>query len=298
MIKTPKFLFNLYQIVKMDLKQTVANFVKPFDTIEQYLKAITIIQKLFNRTQSNYKEVFESTKVLVKPITEMEIIAFIQVIIKYPVHPYVFLANQKPFINEIYAFAMDNCSTTKTIESYAQNCIYCGIKEQNWFEYKQPKFSKNAILFEVDNLGRNFNWLIKLYKILKKDIIYLEYLKIDVKQCKTCLNYHYISYAIDNKTKKRTFFREAIKQPYFQFTNETVYSEKIIKSLLADIMFKHSSFRAYSDAYNFYHAKYTKNRYFMNPKQLSDVFYSYEILKFNHEHNITNLLTSNFLNYN
>lgn len=61
-------------------------------------------------------------------------------------------------------------------------------------------------------------------------------------------------------------------------------------------MFKHSSFRAYSDAYNFYHAKYTKNRYFMNPKQLSDVFYCYEILKFNQEHNITSLIKSKIIN--
>lgn len=137
----------------MELKQTVSNFIKPFDTIEQYLKAITIIYKLFNRTQSNYKEVLETTTELIKPITASENIAFIQVILNYPIHPYEFLTNQKQFISDVYSFAIDNCCTTKTIESYAQHCIYCDIKDQNWFEYKQPKFYKNAILFEVDNLG-------------------------------------------------------------------------------------------------------------------------------------------------
>jgi hypothetical protein len=63
--------------------------------------------------------------------------------------------------------------------------------------------------------------------------------------------------------------------------------------LLADIMFKHTSFKAFADAYNFLYAGKMKIRYLMSPKNLSDVFYAFEILKFNKEHNIDGQIKSN-----
>jgi len=57
-------------------------------------------------------------------------------------------------------------------------------------------------------------------------------------------------------------------------------------NLLADILFKQSSFKAFADAYNFQNSRASLHRGLMNPKRLSDIFYCFEIIKFYNENNI------------
>jgi hypothetical protein len=83
--------------------------------------------------------------------------------------------------------------------------------------------------------------------------------------------------------------------PYFQITNETVFSKQLIEMLLADIIFKISSFRAFADAYNFLNASNFKNRNIMEERRLSEVFYIYEFLKYKSEFNLPEAIESNIL---
>jgi len=115
----------------------------------------------------------------------------------------------------------------------------------------------------------------------------LELCRLNLKQCKTCLNFHYISFALNSSTKLRKFYDHCLSSKYFQFTTETLVETRLLDSLLADIMFKQSSFRAFCDSYNFMHANPSQKRYYLNGKRIADIFYAYEILKFFNEHKFT-----------
>lgn len=61
-------------------------------------------------------------------------------------------------------------------------------------------------------------------------------------------------------------------------------------------MFKQSSFRGFSDAYNYMYAKNLDRRFRLNYKRLIEVFFCYEILKFFSENN-RRYLECNILNF-
>ncbi len=130
-----------------------------------------------------------------------------------------------------------------------------------------------------------------VFQYLKKKL-WIEKCRLNLKQCKRCNNFHYISYAVNTIDRKRTFFVKATQHKYFHISNETIIEQKLLNSLLSDIIFKHSSFRAFADSYNFQCALDISERFHMSPIRLADIFYAYEINKFWNEHAISNPLES------
>jgi hypothetical protein len=133
--------------------------------------------------------------------------------------------------------------------------------------------------------------------ISKYIIIIVEKCRLNLKQCKKCMNFHYISYAINSGERTRTFFKNADNYKYFHISNETIFEQRLLNSLLSDILFKHSSFRSFSDSYNYQHSLAVKERFLMSPIRLADIFYSYELNKFWSENDIKEPLESKYLFY-
>ena len=102
--------------------------------------------------------------------------------------------------------------------------------------------------------------------------------RMNLKQCKQCLSFHYISYSINSATNVKRYYENSMVFEYFQSTNETLIHKSVLEILLADIIFKHSSFSAFSDAYNYIYHSRLSSRYLMNPKILANLFYTYELI--------------------
>jgi hypothetical protein len=119
-----------------------------------------------------------------------------------------------------------------------------------------------------------------------------------LKECTDCKSVHYLSYVIDSKSNKKIFFKDALTFPYFHYTNETILETIMLESVLADFMYKHCGFRAFTDAYNSLYAVNCDNRFKLNRLRLADIFYCYELVKFYKEHNIAEPLIGNILKIN
>jgi len=98
--------------------------------------------------------------------------------------------------------------------------------------------------------------------------------------CPSCQKFHFISYAFDDKSKKKHIFRDAYKKKYIQYSNETNFETGVFKNLIASILFNHASFRGFAQAYNYRHANIDFTRTKLNAKRLTDVFYTYELNKY------------------
>ena len=65
-------------------------------------------------------------------------------------------------------------------------------------------------------------------------------------------------------------------------------------NLFSDIIYKHSSFKAFTEAYNYLHATNFGQRFLLNAKRLADAFFVMELIKFYDEHSISKHLESKF----
>ena len=118
---------------------------------------------------------------------------------------------------------------------------------------------------------------------------------VNYKWCPACKNYHYYSYVVDEKNKRKHFYPSADIQEYFHFSNETFFESALMASLMADIFFKHSSFKAYANSYNFQFIDLAFERFKMDYRRLIDFFYAYQLVKYLREFYSENLIRTNFL---
>jgi hypothetical protein len=246
----------------------------PFYNITDFIKAVLIVEKLFCNTKKNHHEVNKCINALVENINDNELVNFIIMITSYPkIYPYEIITNIEQFIQQIDIFSLQHNGTSLTLQSPATKCIYGNFDNKFWYEFVHPKFLKDPILY-----GHS-----KIEKIM-----------LNVKRCKKCLRFHYLSYAIDTDfmPHSKRFFSDFLTAKYFHYSNETIFETKLIKQYLADLLFKHCSFKAFSESYNFLHANIEQNRFSLDPKRLADVFYAYELCKFYHENNLNEFCQS------
>jgi hypothetical protein len=251
------------------------DYIVPFFSILSFLQALSVVKRIYCHNKKNYKQIHTVISSLIKNITESETETFVNKVITYSTSYPV------DFFNEVVMFnrnltdhlAQDN-DNTLTLESPSRQCNNCykGKMVTNWFRYKAPQFGKDGILYQREQV---------------------EKCRLNIKQCKYCEAYHYLSFSFDNKNKTKKFFVNAHEYQYFQYTTETIFERNLMTSLLADIVFKHCSFRAFSDTYNFMNTSLLPFRYLLNAKRLADAFFCFELCKFYSE-NMPYQLKSSF----
>ncbi len=84
----------------------------------------------------------------------------------------------------------------------------------------------------------------------------------------------------------KVFYEDCINQKYFHATSETIIETKLMHQFIADLLFKHCSFKSFTESYNFLHAIGTNYRYNLVDKRFTDLFYTYELVKFYSEHSL------------
>jgi hypothetical protein len=124
---------------------------------------------------------------------------------------------------------------------------------------------------------------------------FLERCDVNYKWCPVCKNYHFYSYVVDDKTKNKHFYPGADTQDYFHFSNETFFESSLMSSMMADIFFKHSSFKAYANSYNFQFIDLNFARFKMDHRRLIDFFYTFQLVKYLREFYSENLISMSYL---
>ena len=101
-------------------------------------------------------------------------------------------------------------------------------------------------------------------------------------ECLICKTLHLPSYYI-SKIGFKTFYEESLSSRYFSITTESVFEVLLIRSLTSDILFKQSSFSAFTNSYNslFDNVKQNKDdRTELVDKRICEIWFYYNLIQF------------------
>ena len=99
------------------------------------------------------------------------------------------------------------------------------------------------------------------------------------KHCIKCSITYFKSYSEENESIKR-FYNDCLNETFIHFTRETLFETKLFYHLTCDIIFKHSSFKAYCESYNCFNKSndFSNERSILVEQRLIDGFFYYNIL--------------------
>ncbi len=136
-------------------KVTLKQYITPFSDINQFIKALMIVSKIYCSTKQNFKQVHLYITNLITPLTEVEVQNFVQKVTLYPLHyPYQQVVQLEKFKCEIIEFAEENKSQSITIISEAMKCSFCPESPHDWFEFNTPPLAKDVTLYSMNKIGK------------------------------------------------------------------------------------------------------------------------------------------------
>ncbi|CAF1017018.1 unnamed protein product [Brachionus calyciflorus] len=100
------------------------------------------------------------------------------------------------------------------------------------------------------------------------------------KKCIKC-NYRYslsFYYTSDNK---RFFYPNVLKEKFISFSNETIVEIKLLFKLTCDIIFNHSSFKSFTNSFNYFHnydRALINKRQNLEEKRLTETWFYYRFI--------------------
>jgi hypothetical protein len=152
--------------------------------------------------------------------------------------------------------------STSILKSPFDKCLFC---LNDLFEKSQPT-------------------ILKCYFYAQKP----EWIQFYPKKCEKCKSTHYLSYA-ENSSSMRKFSDKFITDKFVNFTSKTIYERLILDSFTSDLLFKHSTFKAYANSYNYLltNSENGEKRAELYEKNLTMSWYYYKYLEFELEYNKT-----------
>lgn len=140
--------------------QLMTDYLMPFKNINDFLKSIAIINKIYSTKTNNIDQVRDIIKhLLIIQLTNQEIKSFIQKITIYKDHyPLEAMANMELFNEEITKTSQTNLEHSIVLTSTATHCNYCKENTQDWYLLKSPIFTKTPMLYTINKIGKNKNY--------------------------------------------------------------------------------------------------------------------------------------------
>jgi hypothetical protein len=132
------------------------DLIKPFSNITNFNYAIIIVLNLYSKITQNYKQIQKCICKLVQPIELTATINFVTRLQQYPEHyPVQMFQDIELFMKRLCQYAVDNQHHSKCLESPATKCQFCdNFDSKIWFEFKNPLFLKEALLYSVNGIGK------------------------------------------------------------------------------------------------------------------------------------------------
>jgi hypothetical protein len=96
-------------------------------------------------------------------------------------------------------------------------------------------------------------------------------------------NFHYMSYAFNNKNKKKVFYRDAHLFEFFQVSMESIFSKQLIMKCVSDILLQKASFRGFTSSYNYVLTNDLKDKAKLESRRMADCYYTFHLVKYYYE---------------
>jgi hypothetical protein len=131
--------------------------IVPFKDITSYLMALIIIHKMYCIKKNNTQVVHHCFKRFINNCTLIQTETLITLIHQYKHqyrHPFSFLINIDKFTSEINNYCIENNEASTIIDIEIEKCSYCQNDNPYWYTYKSPKFTKKAILYRINGIGK------------------------------------------------------------------------------------------------------------------------------------------------
>jgi hypothetical protein len=235
----------------MNSKINYEEWLWPFQSIEDLLKAIRILSRF---SESDISICRIKNKLISKPITMIDLNVFIQTAKTFPsMYPMNFVRNIEEFdtivvdeINKIEQPSRDFiCDKTE--------CTFC---------------NKNLIGIKSKHIGVVYFLAKKAKKCLIASI-----------KCRNCGAEHFPNYATQGRS--RSFYKETVLSKFVGFTSETMIETVLFSALTYDIVYKHSSFLAFTNAHNaLFSSSNSVYREELCIKRLVETWHYFNLLKY------------------
>lgn len=145
----------------MDHKLTLAEYIQPFSNVEQYVKAIYIINKKYTESDNNNQEILIIFKSMLNiAISVKQLDAFIWKIKTYTnYYSYDLISNFGIFEQEVINFSNLQQEISITLTPTINHCFICGNSKKDWFEHKNERFHKKSILYTTTKISNNYYFI-------------------------------------------------------------------------------------------------------------------------------------------
>ena len=92
----------------MSNTQQINKYITPLSDINNFIKAIIIIDKIYCKTKKNYKQITECITQLVQPVEQSDITKLVQNIFTYQdLYPFEIISNFQQFTNDVISFSIE-----------------------------------------------------------------------------------------------------------------------------------------------------------------------------------------------
>ncbi len=138
--------------------ETIDQYLKPFDNINDLIKAIVIVNKIFSPKKKNFEQIQQFIYCLVaKDLTILETKNFIEKVTIYKTHyPLEIISELDQFQDKLFYHAVNQQEKSLVLISPAEKCYFCLNSTEN-FKYSSLIYSKDSILYSIDKIRKLMN---------------------------------------------------------------------------------------------------------------------------------------------
>ena len=242
---------------------SLQDYILPFTSMDQMLKALYISGKLSHYTTDNIAFLVDCINdTLLLKLTQKEIEYFLQRVKFYNnLYPTTYVKEHVSLDEKILDFVNKNNRAGAYFETSVNNCINCASS----LTKATTKISKEVIVFYNNKVSQRC-----FHKSLK---------------CKSCGTNHYLSYYID-KQGQRKFYADYSQQQYIAFTSDTIFEISFLENISVEIHFKYTSFKSICSTHNTLYANPNCTRTHLVEHRLRDAWFYHNYLQYLNEYQV------------
>jgi hypothetical protein len=232
----------------------IVEYASPFNNIQKLCEAIHIIKS--SRFLDSDQMVQIINKFTNVKLTSTQLFHFMEKIDLYSIYPSGFFSNLKNFDAKVHEYLTDNRLPVMILQCDFTRCVQCNK------QMTEKKVYESMIYYCSKPPQRCIQVAL---------------------QC-SCKLFHFYSFNrkdIGKKQITKTFYENCLEQEFICFTPMTVFETKIFKMVLADLVFKNSTFIGFIQSYNMVNSEFQNGqntREELCIKRLIEGFFYYNIL--------------------
>ena len=137
--------------------QSLTEYLRPFDNINEYLRALHIINCSYSRNEKSFDQITSAIKTIVNnTIKDILIKQFVERVLLLPEYYGLTFYKDANLESSVRAHLISNQQPTLVLSPDIDECIFCAQK----LIFQVPKFTKNSIVYSSGKIGKIFNQIL------------------------------------------------------------------------------------------------------------------------------------------